>query len=748
MKGKSKQANQSVWKNIYYFFPSRLLLGQFKTNHLFILMWVFPFLIITHAFGVKFGVPSLFLAPEYMGHQNGFSFLFMGLATGSFIMAYHLSSYVVMAHRYPFIVTVSKPFYVYSLNNSLIPVAYLLLYLYQSYRFQIGYEMISGNEALANLSAFLLGNVLFIYFSFGFFYLVARTIPSVFHVFENNIKRFDKYHWIEKFFEKDKNIKIKEAPIRENEKGGVETYIRSFLRVARTGRFHHYSKEAFTHVFYYQHRNALLYALFILFAVLIRGLFKDQPSLILPAGASLQLMLTIIILLSSLLYILFQRWTFVAVTLLLVIAGFTAPFAISSYNNNAYGLQYPKNPVPVINPLNHGNFRSDSLKTVQILNRWLQKNLDPQHPEKKPQLVVVSTSGGGLKMAVWTYYALAYADSCLHGELLKHTELMTGASGGMLGAAYLRELYLQKQKTKANFQPSGQRVKNLSKDILNPVFYTFSMSDWFFRLQTFSYQSKTYYKDRAYIFEQTLNRNLGTLLDKPLYAYRKPEEKATIPLLILTPTIENMGTQLIISPIDVSYLTKREPKEIIRNVEFRHQYAAFGADSLRFLSAIRMNASFPYVSPDVALPGKPRLVVMDAGLNDNFGYVTAFHFIVTFSTWIKRHTSGIILLELHENDTPDVYHLHANLGYRLMRPMGSLFDDWAYVQKSNYQEMLASLDKLLPGKFQQLRLTFGSSKNHISLSWHLTKKEKQILMKAIHNTDNQKSIKRLHTLLE
>ncbi len=219
-------------------------------------------------------------------------------------------------------------------------------------------------------------------------------------------------------------------------------------------------------------------------------------------------------------------------------------------------------------------------------------------------------------------------------------------------------------------------------------------------------------------------------------------------MLVLTPSIENTGTQLVISPIDVSYLTKATAREIIRNIEFRHNYAAFGADSLRFLSAIRMNASFPYVSPDVALPGSPQLVVMDAGLNDNFGYVTAFRFIVTFSEWIKRHTSGVILLQLQENDVLQTYYQHANLLVRLMRPMGSLFGDWAYVQESNYQEMLSSLDELLPGKFQRMRLSFGSFKNRISLSWHLTQKEKQFLMKSIHQPENKETIRKLKKVLE
>ena len=39
---------------------------------------------------------------------------------------------------------------------------------------------------------------------------------------------------------------------------------------------------------------------------------------------------------------------------------------------------------------------------------------------------------------------LSKLDSATNGKLLKQTQLITGASGGMIGASYLRELYYQK----------------------------------------------------------------------------------------------------------------------------------------------------------------------------------------------------------------------------------------------------------------------------------------------------------------
>ena len=51
-----------------------------------------------------------------------------------------------------------------------------------------------------------------------------------------------------------------------------------------------------------------------------------------------------------------------------------------------------------------------------------------------------------------------------------------------------------------------------------------------------------------------MNKNTGSILDKPLSDYRNPEKNAVIPLLIMGPTIINDGRKLFVSPHNVSYM--------------------------------------------------------------------------------------------------------------------------------------------------------------------------------------------------
>ena len=733
-------------KNPLSFFPIQLLLDYLKYNRLILLSWLLPFLFITGAMGEKFGIPTLYLIPEYLGSVNTTAFLFSGLATGSFIMAFHIASYIAMVHRHPFVIRFSNPFYVYSLNNSVIPLIYILLYSIQSATFQSSYELLSTGTIIINLAAFLIGTALFIYLSFGLFYLLTRPIHKLFNNLQKNLKHQKRVNggFFKKLIEKNADTKIKESPIEDEETTKVNYYLFSFFKIRRVGHFAHFPKNQFRKVFQYQHLNAFLYVSVFLIIIIVRGLIKDIPELIIPAGASFMIIFTVVILLISLLYIVFEEWTLVITLGLLILFGYFFPTSMLKYNESAYGMNYSiDKPIDVFS---HGNFKQDSLNTIKILNNWKAKNTTHDIKNTKPKMVIICASGGGLKMSVWTYYALGYIDSILSGKLLQHTELITGASGGMLGAAYLRENYLRFNEGKVRSVFSTKRTNLLAKDILNPIFYTFSMSDWFFRLQTFHYRGKTYFKDRAYIFEETLNRNIGNVLDKPLAAYRKPVQQARIPIIILTPAIENVGSRLYISSTGVSYLTKSPKGLKIKNMELRHNYAGFQPDSLRYLSAIRMNATFPYVSPDVQMPGEPKMFIIDAGFNDNFGFMTAYLFVTEFKEWIEKNTSGIILIRLDENTKVD-YHYISNPVKRMLRPLGSVFADYIKIQEENYMSVASSLNKMLPGKFKMINLAFGSTDKYVPLSWHLSKYDKQILFNSIHSAENQKNIEYLKKTL-
>jgi len=84
---------------ISFFFPVRLFLETLRRNHSLLLIWLILFLFITQVLGYRYGLHSLFLAPEYLGKVNVLSYLVLGFTTGIFIMSYHMSSYITISYQ-------------------------------------------------------------------------------------------------------------------------------------------------------------------------------------------------------------------------------------------------------------------------------------------------------------------------------------------------------------------------------------------------------------------------------------------------------------------------------------------------------------------------------------------------------------------------------------------------------------------------------------------------------------------------
>ena len=87
-----------------------------------------------------------------------------------------------------------------------------------------------------------------------------------------------------------------------------------------------------------------------------------------------------------------------------------------------------------------------------------------------------------------------------------------------------------------------------------------------------------------------------------------------------------------------------DPDVIDFSAFFRNQ----DPDNLQLLSALRMNATFPVVLPNVWLPSNPVIDVMDAGLRDNYGQETALRFLEFFDDWIQHNTRGVLILQLRD----------------------------------------------------------------------------------------------------
>ncbi|MFH1005725.1 MAG: patatin-like phospholipase family protein [Bacteroidota bacterium] len=745
-----------------FFFPIQLLFLHIKKNLLLLSAVGLLLGFITQNLAAAYGIPYLFLNPEYMDEVSPLSYFIIGLACGIFVMVFNMSSYIMNSFRFPFLATLSHPFTKYCLNNFIIPGLFIIIYIWNIFSFLRSEQIYSDMEIMSMIGGFFLGFTLFVLLTLLYFFRTNKNIHRMFGVKPQDVlkeKRMLKIH--KKRRDSWKNPYLS----KESRDWYVETYISNPFRFRLVRAVKHYKREMLKNVFRQHHRNAGAFITISLITLLGIGLFCEVPFFMIPAGASIILLITMIIMLPVPLYFLFRGWTPIIFIVFLLIINFLYQFSFFNNVNKAYGLNYEVAKAKFNNEtlkkisLQKDTVDSDFRNMIEILNRWRLKNLETTFEKnKKPKFVMVCTSGGGLRSSLWTFHALQYTDSILQGELLKHIAVITGSSGGLIGAAYLRELYWQQQQGKKIRLYDKSYHTDISKDILNAVGFSIATSDWFFPLQHVQYGKQKYIKDRGYVFEKRLNENLRNVFnEKRLCDYRQPESDALIPMMLFSPTIVNDGRKLVISSQPVSFLIQNEQNKNLHNnslmdaVEFSRFFREQQADSILFTSVIRMSSTFPYITPIVFLPSNPPIEIMDAGMRDNYGIEMALKYLYVFRNWISTNTSGVIIIQIRDShkEFPIEGISASTITNPLTRPMGSFYGNLFYIQDFTHNQLIEYASSWFDGKIDIVDYELQNKiPNNISLSWHLTNREKEKVLNSINLPENQDVINKLKLLIE
>ncbi len=737
--------------NIYYSFPCRLLILHLRSNLVLLAIWIFLVLFLTGSLAEKFGIRYLFLSPEYMGKVGFWSFFYLGLAFGGFAMSWNLTSYLLSAHYFPFLATLARPFTKFSLNNVLIPVAYVLLFLISTIWFDVYYEFHSLSSALWNGAGFMAGIVVLVTCISSYFFFTNKDILSFLNYKNYTSSNFEGYAKQSK-----KDLPAMEEIKSNKNQMRVDTYLTESFRPRLVRSVAHYDPALLLRVFKQNHTNALIVQLSSLVVLFILGLLIDHPRFRIPAGASMFLLSSIIVAITGAISYWFNRWRMTVLILLFIAINQITRYDVFNHKNKAYGLDYSAEPSPYTYQQLEGvctgdNVNSDIKNTRQILDNWSRKLKTPKG--SKPKMVFYCASGGGMKSALWAMEVLQKANRLSNGRLMRHTVLMSGASGGMIGSAYFRELYLRKQQNDAIDLNDDTYIQNIGKDLLNSIAFTIVTNDLFVPWAQFKKGGFSYKKDRGYIFEKQLDENTNFVMDKTIMDYHDPEFQANIPLIFITPSIVTDGRRLIISSQGVSYMMAAPigieiPGSVeIDAVDFRRFFDLQGADSLQFTTALRMNATYPYILPNIYLPSKPHIEVMDSGFRDNFGLKSAIRFIHVFQKWIKENTSGVILVQVRGYDRNKEIESTDNQGVfdAILNPLG-LAGKILSLQDYEHDTNLGFVFDIL-GKenFEIIHFTYYSkgAKRAPSMSFHLTKREKREILEAIDLKENQESLKRL-----
>lgn len=735
---------KQLLNNIFYSFPVQLFILHFRKYQILLFFWFILVSTINSQFLKNFGADALFFSPEYLGKVNLWGALFTGIALGVFIMSWNVTTFILHTKRFKFLATTATPFFKYCLNNALLPLFFIIFYFIKLYRFDDYRELMSIGEILTELAGISLGIILLLFVSFLYFFRAEKIIVRKIAPIVGNPELFKKT-FTGKHHSGEFGLK-------------VSYYISGRFSPRKVRSVQHYRQDFLDAIFKRHHIAAIASMLLSFLFLVLVGFLLENKYFEMPAAASVLVFFAIMIAVIGALTYFLQSWSLPAAILLIFLLNFLYQKEIIDPRNKAYGLNYiNKEQRPQYNKkslqslCSNDKVIADKENMIRILNKW-----KANQKEEKPLMFFINVSGGGLRSATFVMNALQKLDSMSQGSIMKHTFLISGASGGMLAATYYRELCRQRLKNPSLDLNQAIYTDNISRDLLNPVFTSMIARDIFAPVQKFHVGEFEYVKDRGYAFEKKLSDNTNGLLNVQLKDTHDDEANGLVPLMIFNSVIKSDGRKMVISAQPMSFMMKPSFLELdsLANpdaVDFSALFSKQEPGNLRVLTALRMNATFPYILPNVWLPSSPVIDVMDAGLRDNFGQETTLRFIDHFKDWIKENTSGVVILQLRDrlNDNWLQPFETNSISDMMVTPATMLQHNWFklqdYFQTDQFNYYKQSHDTAIK------RITIMYMPQNIekgaALNFHLSAREKRDIGQCFTTPVNKESLKEVTDLL-
>ncbi|HEY8504658.1 MAG TPA: patatin-like phospholipase family protein, partial [Gemmataceae bacterium] len=318
---------------------------------------------------------------------------------------------------------------------------------------------------------------------------------------------------------------------------------------------------------------------------------------------------------------------------------------------------------------------ADDPKLLEVGDvKFLGRASGPYRAGEKKPLVVIAVSGGGMQAGAWVLALLQrleyeFARMEPPVEFPYHVRLITGASGGMYGAAYyvVRLPAPGGKLGPARMAAMRGHYAQLTEDCLTPLVRQMAFRDLMGFFSPWSYR-----RDRGQALENAWKRNLRTDEEK---ANNRPspigltfddlherEVAGWCPSLVFTPMCVEGGRRLLISNLRLQLVASNDGNLISEKTypsgepmrTFSHDAYEFfrlfprARDRFEVATAVRMSATFPYISPAVSLPTVPRRRVVDAGYYDNYGVslAGAWLFSGAHQEWLEKNVSKVLLIQI------------------------------------------------------------------------------------------------------
>jgi hypothetical protein len=285
----------------------------------------------------------------------------------------------------------------------------------------------------------------------------------------------------------------------------------------------------------------------------------------------------------------------------------------------------------------------EPLSPEAVLDGWLAA----APSGTRPVMVVVAAAGGGIQAAAWTARVLSGLEAEIPGFTRRHVRLISSVSGGSVGAMYYVDALGQDGVSAATLP---EIVRRAGHSCLGAVAWGLVYPDLQRALSPLP-QAKTI--DRASTMEGAWGRllvssgangHIPTLGD-----WQAGIREGWRPATVFNATIVDTGRRLLLSPVGIPRAPGAD-----------HLVSLYGGRDMSVVTAARLSATFPYVTPVArAVPAargrSAPYYVADGGYYDNFGVATALDWVreVVKAEYIRR-IGGVLLIQIQLEPEPAV----------------------------------------------------------------------------------------------
>jgi hypothetical protein len=305
---------------------------------------------------------------------------------------------------------------------------------------------------------------------------------------------------------------------------------------------------------------------------------------------------------------------------------------------------------------------ADDLLADRLASEPVDERLRRGSSEKPEPLILVCVSGGGIRAASWTAGVLVRLAQAIP-TFVERTWMITGASGGMVGAAAWVSNHSRRRQEPGTARLDFETIADA--DGLTAVARALAFDDIPRSiLPVVNHANRGFELQRVW---KDLDEQQGgtTAFAQTVAELRKGEEEGQWPSLVFSPMIVEDGRRFLISNLKLRTVTRAINDWVAvfpggPAGQTPVSTSAFHAEEvlgepwkhLSLGTAARLSASFPYVSPATVLPTRPRCRVVDAGYYDNYGVDIATSWLRKAleknPRWLEANVSGVMVVQIRD----------------------------------------------------------------------------------------------------